>query len=244
MNCAIIEDEQHAATHLEYLLSQCTQEVQVQARLGTVKSAYQWLQSNEPDIIFLDVQLGDDLGFSIFENMQVTTPVIFTTSYEEYAIKAFELNSIAYLLKPVLLDELQASLNKYDSLVQQPKTYENLSRIHAPYQKRFLVQSGKEIVSLLADDIAYFYVQNRHLIIATLDGKKYLFDGSLDAMEMRVDPENFFRINRQFIVSFNAIEKMFNHTRGRVKLITRPLSKEEMVVSIDRAAEFKDWLNR
>jgi two-component system, LytTR family, response regulator LytT len=244
MNCLIIEDESHAAEHLEYLLGRCRQEVTVLARISTVKAAYQWLKNNNADIIFLDVQLGDDLGFSIFENIDVQTPVVFTTSYEEYAIKAFQLNSIGYLLKPVLLDELQATLDKFDHLLLQPHQQDALARLNTAHQKRFLVQSGKEIVSIQAEEIAYFYVQNRHLLITTLAEKTHLFDGKLEALEARLDPEHFFRINRQYIVAYSAIQKMYNYTRGRVKLITKPVAKEEMVVSIDRATDFKNWLNR
>lgn len=244
MNCIIIEDELHAAEHLEYLLSQCSQQVHVQARMGTVKAAFQWLSHSATDLIFLDVQLGDDLSFSIFENIQINTPVIFTTSYEEYAVKAFQLNSIAYLLKPILLDDLQAALDKYEQLFPAIKNYDALSRLNQKYQKRFLVQAGSEIISVPAEDVAFFFVQNRHLFITTRNGEQFLFDSTLEAIETRLDPEVFFRINRQFIVSINAIEKMFNYSRGRVKLITHPQSKEEMVVSIDRAAEFKNWLNR
>jgi two-component system, LytTR family, response regulator LytT len=244
MNCVIIEDESHAAEHLEYLLGHCRQEINVMARLGTVKLAYQWLKNNTADIIFLDVQLGDDLGFSIFDNIDVQTPVVFTTSYEEYAIKAFQLNSIGYLLKPILLDELQATLDKFDHLLLQPSQQNALAGLATTYQKRFLVQSGKEILSIQADEIAYFYVQNRHLLITTMSEKTYLFDGKLEALETRLDPVQFFRINRQYIVSYAAIQKMYNYTRGRVKLITQPAAKEEMIVSIDRATDFKSWLNR
>lgn len=244
MNCVIIEDEPNAAAHLEYMLGRCNRDVKVMARLETVKSAFLWLKQNNPDLIFLDVQLGDDLSFSIFQNLQVTTPVIFTTSYEEYAVKAFDLNSIAYLLKPVLEDELRSALDKYDQLYAQRPSYEVLGKLVQPFQKRFLVQAGSLIQSIPAEEIAFFFVQNRHLFITTRSGEQFLFDSTLEAIENRLDPEQFFRINRQYIVSIHAIDKMFNYSRGRVKLITDPAPKEDMIVSIDRAAEFKSWLNK
>lgn len=244
MNCIIIEDEQHAAQHLEYLLSGCSHNVTVQARIDSVKNAVIWLKNNSTDLIFLDIQLGDDISFSIFENVQVTTPVIFTTSYNEYAIKAFELNSLAYLLKPVDQEELCHALDKYGQLYRGTAAYESLSRINNRFQKRFLIQSGNLFHSIPQEQAALFYVEERHLFIQTVDDHKYILDSTLESLEARLDPDMFFRINRQVIVSIHAIRRMHNHTRGRVRIETEPAAKEELVVSIDRASEFKNWLNR
>jgi DNA-binding LytR/AlgR family response regulator len=244
MNCIIIEDEQHAAEHLEYLLLNGGHDVTVQARIDSVKNAVIWLKNNSTDLIFLDVQLGDDISFSIFENVQVSTPVIFTTSYNEYAIKAFELNSLAYLLKPIDPDELRNALDKYSTLYKSHTVYESLSRLNSRFQKRFLVQSGNLFHSIPQEQAAFFYVEERHLFIHTTDDQKFLLDSSLESLESRLDPDIFFRINRQFIVAIHAIRKMHNHTRGRVRIETDPLAKEELIVSIDRANEFKNWLNK
>lgn len=245
LSCAIIEDEQLVAAYLESLLLDCEQEIEVLAKLDSVHSAIEWLKSNEVDLLFLDVQLGDGLVFNIFDNIQLDTPVIFTTSYNEYAIKAFELNSISYLLKPINRQELQSALNKFHTW------YEPLSNkidvIHReinPYQKRFLVQSGSVLKSITEENISYFHVQGRHLLITDKDGSQYLFDQTLEAIESRLDPSLFFRINRQYIVSYNFIDKMLQFTRGRLKVVMEPAYKDEMIVSIDRAVDFKTWLNR
>jgi two-component system response regulator LytT len=150
---------------------------------------------------------------------------------------------LAYLLKPIDADELNNALNKYEHLYKDPAIYELLGRISNRYQKRFLIQSGSTLDSIPDETIAYFYVEEKHLFICTLDGKKYLFDSTLESLENRLDPKLFFRINRQIIVSLHSIKKMHSHTRGRVQLETIPPFKEEMIVSIDRAPEFKIWLN-
>lgn len=245
LKCAIIEDEQLVAGYLSSLLEECEQEIQVAAVLDSVSSAVLWLKNNEVDLLFLDVQLGDGLVFNIFDNLQVNVPVIFTTSYDAYAIKAFELNSIAYLLKPINRKELQQALDKYDKwYIPQVKRVGELVQGNVAYQRRFLVQSGTVLKSITEDKIAYLYVQGRHLFITDKEGSQYLFDQTLDALESRLDPEVFFRINRQFIVSYHFIQKMHPFTRGRLKLVMEPASKEDMIVSIERANEFKSWLNR
>jgi DNA-binding LytR/AlgR family response regulator len=243
MKCIIIEDEKYAADHLEYLLNESEHNITVEVKIDSVKNAVAWLSNNSTDLIFLDIQLGDDISFSIFDNIQITTPIIFTTSYNEYALKAFEVNSLAYLLKPIDSEELEHALDKYDSLYTDPTRYDTLGRIHNRYQQRFLLQIGSQIQSVKQEEIAYFFVEDKHLFIRTIDGSTYLFDSTLEALESRLDPSVFFRINRQIIIAMHAIQKMYNHTRGRVQLETTPPFKEDMIVSIDRAAAFKKWLN-
>ncbi len=244
MRCVIIEDEQHAAAHLEFMLKQLVPDILIEAKIDSIKGAIQWLSQHDTELIFLDVQLGDGISFSIFDNVQVITPVVFTTSYDQYAIAAFKTNSIDYLLKPIHREDLKAALSKYESLYGATASLNELSRTVNKFQKRFLVTIGNTVRAIAVEDIAYFMVQNRHVFIVLNTGEQLLFDTTLDALESRLDTDSFFRINRQFIVHISAIHKMFNETRGRVRIEVNPSSKEEMIVSIDRASDFKKWLDR
>ncbi len=242
MKCIIIEDEQHSADHLEYLLKKVNPNIAVEAKIDSVKNSVLWLKNNKTDLIFLDIQLGDGISFSIFENVQINTPIIFTTSYDEYAIQAFKVNSIAYLLKPIDTNELKASLDKYQKLYETAD-YEKLVKLNTSYQKRFLIQKGNMIQSINANDVMFFQVENRNVFIHTKDGNQYLFDITLESLEKRLNPDLFFRVNRQFIISLSCIDKMYSETRGRVRIETHTPVKE-ITVSIDRASEFKNWLKR
>lgn len=242
MNCIIVEDEHNAADHLEYMLKRINPEIEVLAKLDSIKESVKWLSQNQTDLIFLDVQLGDGISFNIFDQIEILTPIIFTTSYHEYAIEAFKLNSIAYLLKPIDEKELAGALDKYDRF-NSPSSMQALARAINKYQKKFLVESGNTIHSFTDEDIAFFMVQNRHVFIILHDGLQLVFNATMDAVEQRLSPDDFFRINRQFIINRSAISRMTTETRGRVKIETNPLSKEEMVVSVDRASAFKEWLS-
>jgi two-component system, LytTR family, response regulator LytT len=244
MKCIIVEDEQNAAEHLEYLLRYLRPDVTIEAKIDSVKGAVLWLNKNQADLIFLDVQLGDGLSFSIFDHVDVITPVIFTTSYDKYALDAFKLNSISYLLKPIDVTELKTALNKFDKLTISAPNLNQLARIQNQYQKKFLIESGNTIHSFADLDIAYFMVQNRHVFLILNNGQHLICNATMDALEQRLDPALFFRINRQFIVNRNSIHKMTTETRGRVRIEMQPASKDEMIVSIDRANAFKDWLAR
>lgn len=244
MKCIIVEDEQNAAEHLEYLLRQVRPEVTIEAKIDSVKDAVLWLNRNNADLIFLDVQLGDGLSFSIFDHVDVITPVIFTTSYDKYALDAFKLNSISYLLKPIDEEELKTALNKFDKLTTGAPDLNQLARLQNQYQKKFLIESGNTIHSFTDSEIAYFMVQHRHVFLILNSGQHLVFNATMDALEQRLDPGLFFRINRQFIVNRNNIHKMTTETRGRVRIEMQPASKDEMIVSIDRANAFKEWLAR
>jgi DNA-binding LytR/AlgR family response regulator len=202
-----------------------------------------WLKTNKTDLIFMDIQLEDGSSFSIFDHVQIDTPIIFTTSYDSYALEAFKKNGIAYLLKPIDIEDLDAALQKYSRWFLNTETVAELAGIASPFQKRFLVQLPTTLHSIEAADIAFFYVQNKQVFLVTKLGNKYPFDSTLELLEKRLNPDSFFRINRQFIIRRNAITEMHAETRGRVKIITDPVSKEEMIVSIDRAVDFKNWLN-
>lgn len=241
----IIEDVHHAAEHLELLLQQSRHSVEVIARLDSVKKAVEWLKDNTADLIFLDIQLRNDLCFDIFDHVQVTTPVIFTTSYDQYIVKSFELNNLAYLLKPIEEDDLHAALDKYRLLYDTTQNInEKILPLHAGYQKRFMVQSGKAVKSIPAESVAYIRVQKNYVVLTTKDARQYVLGTTLDTLEQRLNTEMFFRINRQFIISIDAIDDMFVHTKGRLKITTTPPCKEDLLVGVEKAPDFKNWLNR
>jgi DNA-binding LytR/AlgR family response regulator len=248
MNCIIIEDEPHAAAHLAYLLNTEHPDILVRAQIDSIASAVSWLQTNTTDLIFMDVHLSDGISFGIFEQLHITTPIIFCTAYDEFALKAFSVNSISYLLKPIDTQELNKAIEKFRMLhsgsIKDLPEYTNLIAPEKKYQQRFLINIGNSLLSVLSEDIAFVFTSNKTVIIVTKDGRQYLFDATLDQMEKKLNPDQFFRINRQYIISINAIAKMENYTRGRVIIQTNPAAKEELVVSIDRANEFKGWLNR
>ena len=248
INCIIIEDEQRTSRYLIKLLEETEYPLRVLAEIESIKEAVAWLKENKVDLIFMDVQLSDGLCFDIFDNIQVTTPVIFTTSYDQYMTKAFEVNSVSYLLKPIDIDSLNLALSKYNLLYNKPvheSVNETVIPFHQGYQKRFLVQSGASFNIIPVDEVAYFRVHNkRYVIMVTKQGNQHLLDNTLKMLEKRLDPEKYFRINLQFIVNVEAIRQVHSHDRGRLIIETLPVCKDEMVVSIDRATPFKSWLNK
>jgi DNA-binding LytR/AlgR family response regulator len=246
MNCLIVEDETFAADHLTYLLATYHPDIKVIGRTDSVSSTVEWLKQYTVELIFMDVHLNDGLSFSVFEQLHITTPIIFCTAYDSFAIQAFSVNSISYLLKPIDIDELNKSIKKLYSLQQLNPTvnteYSALIPQENSYQQRFLINHGNQLVTVLANQIAYLFTRNKTVIIVTKENQQYSFDATLDQLEKKLNPKHFFRINRQFIIQLDSILKMENETRGRVKIETVPSCKDEMIVSIDRSGEFKKWL--
>jgi len=250
MNVLIIEDESIAADKLEQMIVETDPLVHVLAKIGSVKEATKWLSQNNADLIFLDIQLSDGISFSIFDQVMVNTPVIFTTAFDQYAIKAFKLNSIAYLLKPVRKSDLAESLQKYRNLkstfnIDFDALLAELQGKKPDYKKRFLIQIADKIRKVEISEIACFYAMEKGCYISTFQGNNYPVDYSLDKLETMLDPELFFRINRKFIVNMNAITNMVAYSRSRIKLELKPKpgTSDETIVSIDRSAEFRKWLN-
>jgi DNA-binding LytR/AlgR family response regulator len=246
MNCIIIEDGRDAAEYLEHQIRETVQPIEVIAKIGSVKDSISWLKNNHTDLIFLDIQLSDGISFEIFDNVQVNTPVIFTTSYDQYAIQAFELNSISYLLKPVKSESLRLALEKYGQLYPQKADFnDKVTPLQQEYQRRFYVESGNSIKSIPIEDVAYFRVQSgRHLIIVTHDGQQFLYENTLERLELRLDPIKFFRINRQFIIHIDAIHQMTNYDSRRIKVETVPECKDELLVAMTKMQAFREWLDR
>lgn len=249
MNALIIEDEKPAADNLANLLNQIDKEIHILARIETVRETINWFESNvPPDLIFLDVHLADDICFKIFDVVNLQTPIIFTTAYDQYALRAFKLSSIDYLLKPIDKEDLEKSLKKFKHLRQQPLDIEALvsamGNSEADYQKRFIVTAGERIKSVSINNVAYFFGQDKYVYLITKANERYIVDGTLTQLEELVDPLDFFRINRQFLINFDSISEMFAYSRGRVKIELNPTCKEDTIVSIDRSGSFKKWLNR
>jgi DNA-binding LytR/AlgR family response regulator len=251
MRVIIIEDEELAAERLEKMLIETAPETEVIAKLSSVKESVKWLTLNKADLIFLDIQLSDGLSFSIFEQITVKTPVIFTTAYDQYAIKAFNLNSVSYLLKPVRKNELTEALQKYKSLKSAFSIdFENiLSAVQGKqpdYRRRFLIQIGDRFRKIEAEEIAYFYAMEKCTFLKTFEGNSYPLDLSLDNLVNVIDPSQFFRINRKYVVNMRSIKNMYAWSRSRIKIILSPSVDEDSdtIVSIDRAADFRNWLNK
>lgn len=250
MNVLIIEDEKLAAEKLESMLMDTAPEVRVVAKLGSIKESVKWLLKNTADLIFLDIQLSDGISFSIFDQVAVSTPIIFTTAYDQYAIKAFQLNSISYLLKPIRKSDLSESLQKFHHLksafnIDFDVLISQIQGRQSDFKKRFLIQIGEKIKKIEVDETAYFYVLAKSLYLRTFDGHNYPVDYTLDKLETILDPSRFFRINRKYLVNIDAISNMVAYSRSRVKLGLKPKADNELdaIVSIDRSSDFKKWLN-
>jgi len=250
MNILIIEDEPLSAERLQSMIMEIAPDFNILAKIGSVKEAVKWLSTNSADLIFLDIQLSDGLSFGIFDQVTVQTPVIFTTAYDQYAINAFQLNSIAYLLKPIRKNELLESLHKYQTMksaftIDFEQLMANLQGKKTNYKKRFLIQAGEKIRKVEITDIAWFYALDKAVYIRTSQNQSFPSENSLDSLEQQIDPNQFFRINRKYLVNIDSIANMVAWSRGRIKLELKPKADDEFdsVVSIDRASDFRKWLN-
>ena len=250
MRAIIVEDEKHARDNLEKLLRELDPGIEIQAKLDSVRSAVAWLRANETDLIFLDIHLADDLSFKIFEQTKVTAPVIFTTAYDQYALRAFKVNSLDYLLKPIDKEELAQSLEKYRATRPPQPTIDVAQLLHAlqqpqrTYQQRFLVNRREKILSVKTDDVAYFEGEDRYVYLVKRDGSRFIVEYKLSDLEELLDPVHFFRLNRSYIAHFEAIDKITVLSKSRVKVDLKPAAPREVIVSTETARDFKAWLNQ
>lgn len=250
MKVLIIEDERPASQKLVRLLKGMDSGIEIIEVLGSVEQATNWFSQNPaPELIFMDIQLEDGLCFEIFENCEIRTPVIFTTAYDSYTLKAFKVNSVDYLLKPVAPLELKNAIDKFNRLHAQKTDYEKFESVIRQLQprtkERFLIKVGEHYKSIPTRTINCFYIRERCSFILTDPGKHYPVDYSLDKVEQMVDPNVFFRINRNFIIRFSAIRDILSYSSSRLKIILAGWDeKTEILVSRERVAEFKEWMDR
>lgn len=250
MNAIIIEDEKPAARRLGRLLKDL--KVEVSTMLYSVEEAVTWFRKHEhPDLIFLDIQLSDGLSFEIFDLVDIQSSVIFTTAYDEYALQAFKLNSIDYLLKPIDDEELEIAVNKYHSF--RPKKqkialdFEDIKRLlvnplEREYKSRFTVRVGQHLKIINADEIECFYSENKGTYAATVDGRNYLLDQTLENLESELHPKSFFRVSRKFYININHIKDIVSYTNSRLEIKLNKFNGQEVIVSRERVKDFKLWL--
>jgi DNA-binding LytR/AlgR family response regulator len=248
MKILIIEDEPAAVRRIQKLLSEIDPLMEVVGALSGIESAVEWLQTHPaPDVILMDIHLADGSSFDIFDKVKVTAPVIFATAFDEYALKAFKVNAIDYLLKPIKKVDLEQALEKISKGVVRENTGDDFIQKLTnagliKKNKRILVKMGQAIKLIDLESVAYFYSKDK-ISFAVLPGnKRYPLDQSLDQIEQMIDPVHFFRINRQFIIKMEAIDEMIAYSKSRVKLKMNPPTEEDAIVSKERSPEFRKWL--
>lgn len=250
MRILVIEDENPAAKRLMSLLKPQFPEGEFFGNLDTVKEAMDWLGSHpEPDLIFCDIQLADGLSFEIFQKRPVNSPVIFTTAYDQYAIKAFQVNAVDYLLKPIDPKDLENAIEKFRRNQLQKKLdmqlLKDLLRPNQPtYKSRFLVRFGEKIQSIPVDEVSFFNSEERITFLQTLEGKRYVIDQTMEQTEGQVDPMKFFRLNRKYLSSLEAIDGVFAYSNSRLKITLKNCQDSDILVSREKVADFKRWLDQ
>ncbi|MBN2779060.1 MAG: response regulator transcription factor [Bacteroidales bacterium] len=249
MRVLIIEDEELAVKNLTAILEETEPDAIIAGICSSVRDAVIWLKEKTVDLILLDIHLSDGLSFKIFEQVIINTPVILTTAYDQFAIKAFELNSIDYLIKPIKVSDFKKAINKFKTLRQNSipdynKLIDILQNKEPEYRQRFSVNYGDKLKSIDVADIAAFYIWEKAVFITTLDGLSYDLSISLDQIEKEISPKMFFRINRQLIINHRAIENMFIMSNRSIKVDLKTKLPVDAIVSILRLNEFKTWLNK
>ncbi|HBH23898.1 MAG TPA: DNA-binding response regulator [Cytophagales bacterium] len=252
MKIIIIEDEPLSATRLEKMVYRVDRESEVIAKIQSVKQSIAYFdQSPLPDLLLCDIQLGDGLSFDIFENIKIDCPVIFTTAYDEYAIEAFKLNSVDYLLKPIKEEALEKALTKYRTLfgkqnAPDTKVIDEIKTMLAnppqKYKSRFVVKLGEQIRIVEQDMIAYFMSEQKATFLVNNEGQHLPVDRSLDQLEIELDPKKFFRISRKYIIHYPAIDRITAYSSSRLRVFPNFKTKEELIVSRDKVNDFKNWL--
>ena len=251
MTILIIEDEDPAFRRLQKMLKDLVPDHTLLNQIVSVSSALRWFKENEaPDLIISDIQLSDGISFEIFRQVDIKCPVIFTTAYDQYAIEAFKVNSIDYLLKPVKKEELEKAVTKFKALMAAAaspaidinKLLQSLQPAGTEYKKRFVVRYGEHIKTIDIEEVVYFYTEDKATFLCTKDSRRFVVDFNLDTLDSILDPKIFFRINRQYIISINSIAEMFAYSKSRVLIKLNPAAKHETIVSTERSADFKHWL--
>lgn len=248
MKVVIIEDEVPAANRLERMVKEEINDVQIIRIMDSVEDSIEFFRSEEKvDLVFMDIQLADGLSFEIFEKIKVNAPVIFTTAYDHYAIKAFKVNSIDYLLKPIDENDLRSALNKHRELTKATEGALDIKAVlqHAltEYRRRFLVKSAGRLLFISSSDVSYFFSEEGMTFIVNRENERYILEQTLEELENQVDPREFFRINRKMIISSKSIDRIEPYSNNRLQLSLKPHFAEEVIVSRHRTSEFKHWLD-
>lgn len=250
MNIIIIEDEKPAARLLQRKVEKLG--LQVNTLLHSVEESIDWFNSNvHPDLIFLDIQLSDGLSFEIFETITIKSAVIFTTAYDEYALRAFKLNSIDYLLKPIDEEDLETAVNKFKARTSSAPNlsldFEMIKKmlvnpVDKSYKKRFTIKMGQQLKMIPIEDVECFYSENKGTYLHTFENRDYLLDNTLEQLETELDPKDFYRVSRKFIVPMKGIKEIQIHSNSRLKVILPTYKDDEVIVARERVNDFKDWL--
>ncbi|MCF6181642.1 LytTR family DNA-binding domain-containing protein [Lutibacter sp.] len=250
MKVVIIEDEKPAARRLSRMLNELN--INPIAQLHSVEESINWfLKNKQPDLLFLDIQLSDGLSFEIFDEIEVKSAIIFTTAYDEYALKAFKLNSVDYLLKPIDADELKNAIDKYQEIHTSKNlntiTNQQLKELIFPnvnsYKKRFTVKIGQHLKLISTATIECFYSENKATYCCTTNNRNYMIDDTLEELQSKLSPELFFRVSRKYFVNINAIKDIISYTNSRLKIILNNYNETEIIVSRERVKDFKNWLS-
>jgi DNA-binding LytR/AlgR family response regulator len=259
MKVLIIEDEELAAKKLQKILAAVDENAEVVGIADSIRSSVNWLQNNpSPELILMDIELADGQSFEIFDKVEVKSTVIFTTSYDEFALKAFKVNSVDYLLKPIQKEDLKSALDKLNNMKSiysngQNNTSQRMDNLikelqlklqPKEYRKRFLVKLGQKLISIEIDEIAYFYSDGRLNFFKTKDHKKFVVDYTMDELEEMLDPESYFRISRSFYVSIDSIDQIHDYFGNRLILHLKPVVDKEAIVSREKVTDFKKWMGK
>jgi two-component system response regulator LytT len=250
MKAVIVEDEEFASKRLAKLVGELAPEIDVVTSLNSVESGVEWFKKNDrPDLIFLDIQLNDGYGFDILDDISDHPPVIFTTAYNEFAIRGFKYNGVDYLLKPIVKTDLKTALEKFKKNVTRnghtsTDNLEHLKQLfHKEYKHRFMVKVGNQFRSFNVEDIAYFKSNEGLICLQTHSGQSYPIEYTIDQLENILNPIHFFRINRKFMVSVKAVVEIHSYFNSRLLLKLLPKEEEQIIVSRERTTNFKRWLD-
>lgn len=252
MRILVIEDEHYAAKRIKSLILNELPDAQILDVIDTVEDAVTWFSSHiEPNLVFMDIQLADGLSFQIFDKVKISAPIIFTTAYDEYALNAFKVNSIDYLLKPIEKEALRVAINKYQQFFPNKQSSEidwthiskEMFQPHATYKQRFLIKSGNAYSYLNTQDINLLYSEDGLSFASTIDSKRVLLDATLEKLNQELDPSRFFKISRKHIVAIDGIQKIHPYLNNRLKIEVRSEYKEDLIVSRERVKEFKAWVD-
>lgn len=250
MKIVIIEDEILAVEKLKRLLYQIDSDIEVLQVLESVEDSINWFAANmPPDLVFMDIQLDDGISFEIFDEIKIDAPIIFTTAFDEYAIRAFKVNSVDYLLKPIEEEALNIAIQKFKTIYSEKRSFEDrvsnvFKQLSQQYKSRFFIKIGMKFQSVRVSEICCFYVEERSTFLKTITGKNYDLDYSLEQLQKLVDPTQFFRVNRNFLVQINCISEIISYSTNRLKIKLENNVKEGIIVSRDKVSEFKRWMDR